>query len=230
MPVAIGAQRQILDEIGENLLVLVALADEFSDPLEIVVARRRQDRASHAATEQYPAMRNDGLVEAPPGLVDSGNGGLDLLVHREEQIFLGREVIVQRTGQNARRGSDIANRRAFKSIPRKQFGRCGKDLPAAVGAFSQRFRLFRTSLRAPQGLRHFFLSPSMMKNPAANIRSGKLPASVRLGRSAETNLMDLNGWSISTLLEGYCRESIKRPIGAITLTITRTPIRLKWQG
>jgi hypothetical protein len=67
----------------------------------------------------------------------------------------------------------------------------------------------------------------MMKNPAANTRSGKLLASVGLGRSAETNLMDLNGWSISTLLEGYCRESIKRPIGAITLTIT---VRLKWQG
>src|SRR5882757_1740943 len=198
MPVAIGAQRQILDEVGENLLVLVALADEFSDPLEIVVARRRQDRASHAATEQYPAVCNDGLVEPPPGLVDSGNGGLDLLthrrqallVHREEQIFLGREVIVQRPGQNARRGSDIADRRAFKSVPRKQFGRCRKDLPAAVGTFSQRFRLFRTSLRARQGLRHFLLSPSMMKNPAANIRSGKLPASVRLGRSAETISMD----------------------------------------
>ena len=79
-----------------------------------------------------------------PGLVDSGNGGLDFLahrrkaflVHREEQVFLGRKVIVQRAGQNARRGSDIADRRAFKSILRKQFGRCGNDLPAAIGAFS----------------------------------------------------------------------------------------------
>ena len=109
MPVAIGAQRQIIDEAGENLLVLVALADEFSNPLEIVVARRRQDRASHAASKQYPAVRNDGLVEPTPGLVDSRNGGLDLLahcreaflVHREEQVFLGWKVIVQRTGQNA---------------------------------------------------------------------------------------------------------------------------------
>src|SRR4030081_1945721 len=106
MPVAIGAQRQVLDEAGENLLVLVTLADEFSDTLEIVVARRRQDRASHAAAEQYPAVRNDGLVEPLPGLVDSGNGGLDLLahrreaflVHREEQVFLRRKVIVQRAG------------------------------------------------------------------------------------------------------------------------------------
>src|SRR5258705_9386216 len=106
MPIAIGAQRQLVDEAGENLLVLVALADEFSDALEIVVARRREDRASHTATEQYPAVRNDGLVEPPPGLVDSSNGGLDLLpprreaflVHREQQIFLGRKVIVQRTG------------------------------------------------------------------------------------------------------------------------------------
>jgi len=31
MPVAIGAQRQIIDEAGENLLVLVALTNEFSD-------------------------------------------------------------------------------------------------------------------------------------------------------------------------------------------------------
>src|SRR6202022_1862550 len=114
MPVAIGAQRQIVDKAGEDLLVLVALTDEFSDTLEIVVEGRREDRASHAPTEQYPPVRNDGLVEPLPGLVDSGNGGLDLLahrreaflVHREEQIFLGREVIVQRTGQNARRGSD----------------------------------------------------------------------------------------------------------------------------
>src|SRR6478609_3903373 len=125
MPVAIGAQRQVLDEAGENLLVLVALTDEFSDTLEIVVARRREDRASHGAAEQYAAVRNDGLLEPVPGLVDSGNGGLDLLahrreaflVHREEQIFLGREVIVQRTGQNARRGGDFADRRAFKSVP-----------------------------------------------------------------------------------------------------------------
>src|SRR5882757_10039658 len=109
MPVAIGAQRQFVDEARENLLVLVALADEFSDTLEIVVAWRRQDRAGHAATEQYPAVRNDRLVEPLPGLVDSGNSGLDLLahrreaflVHREEQIFLGRKVIVQRAGQNA---------------------------------------------------------------------------------------------------------------------------------
>ena len=106
MPVAIGAQRQIVDEARKNLLVLVALADEFSDALEIVVAWRREDRASHAATEQYSAVRNDGLVEPLPRLVDSGNGGLDLLAHRreaflvyrEEQIFLGRKVIVQRTG------------------------------------------------------------------------------------------------------------------------------------
>jgi hypothetical protein len=34
----------------------------------------------------------------------------------------------------------------------------------------------------------------MMKNPAANIRSGKLLACVRLGRSAETISMDLGGW------------------------------------
>jgi hypothetical protein len=74
MPVAIGTQRQILNEASEDLLVLVALADEFSDALEIVVARRRQDRARHAATEQDPAVRNDGLVELPPGLVDSRNG------------------------------------------------------------------------------------------------------------------------------------------------------------
>src|ERR1700682_3303909 len=102
MPVAIGAQRQIVDEAGKDLLVLVALTDEFSDTLEIVVARRRENRASHAATEQYPAVRNDGLVEPRPGLVDSGNGGLDLLahrreaflMHREEQVFLGREVVV----------------------------------------------------------------------------------------------------------------------------------------
>src|ERR1700733_12851069 len=62
MPVAIGAQRQIVDEGGEDLLILIALADEFSDTLEIVVARRRQDRAGNAAAEQYPAVRNDGLV------------------------------------------------------------------------------------------------------------------------------------------------------------------------
>jgi hypothetical protein len=55
-----------------------------------------------------------------------------------------------------------------------------------------------------------------MKNPAANIRSGKLLASVRLGRSAETISMGLNGWPISTHMEGYCRESIKRPIGEMT--------------
>ena len=57
----------------------------------------------------------------------------------------------------------------------------------------------------------------MMKNPAANMRSVKLLASVRLGRSAEAISMNLNGWPISTLLEGYCRESIKRPIGATAL-------------
>ena len=55
---------------------------------------------------------------------------------------------------------------AFKSVPGKQFRRGGNDLPAAVGAFSYRFRLFRTSLRARQGLRHLFLSPAMMKDPA----------------------------------------------------------------
>src|ERR1700733_800799 len=106
MPVAIGTQRQIVDEASEYLLVLVALPDEFSNALEIIVARRREDRARHAATEQYPAMRRDRLVEPLPGFVDPGNGGLDLLahcreaflVHREEQVFLRRKVIVERTG------------------------------------------------------------------------------------------------------------------------------------
>src|ERR1700733_16109100 len=109
MPVAVGAQRQIVDKAGEDLLVVVALTDELSNTLEIIVARRREDRARHATTEQYPEMRNDGLVEPLPGFVDPGYGGLDLLthgceaflVHREEQVLLGWKVIVQRTGQNA---------------------------------------------------------------------------------------------------------------------------------
>jgi hypothetical protein len=53
----------------------------------------------------------------------------------------------------------------------------------------------------------------MMKNPAANIRSGKLLASVRL----QVRRNHFNGSPIFTLLEGYCRESIKRPIGTTAL-------------
>jgi hypothetical protein len=85
MPVAIALQRKILDPGGENLLLLVALANEFSYPLEIAVAWRRQNSASDTATKQYPAVHNDGLGEPPPGLVGSGNGGLDLLAHRRSR-------------------------------------------------------------------------------------------------------------------------------------------------
>jgi hypothetical protein len=66
----------------------------------------------------------------------------------------------------------------------------------------------------------------MMKNPAANKRPGKLLASVRFGGVRRNRL---NGSPISTLLEGYCRESIKRPIGE-TIRFSRLagPSRPRW--
>src|SRR5258708_475347 len=64
------------------------------------------------------------------------------------------------------------------------------------------------------------------ENPAANIRSGRLPASIRLGRVRRNRF---NGSPFSTLLERDCRESIKRPIGeAIRFGRLAGPPRQRW--
>jgi len=67
----------------------------------------------------------------------------------------------------------------------------------------------------------------MMKNPAANMMSGKLLASVRLGRSAENDL-DRSQWMADLYTFGAVLSRIDQATDRRdSPTITRTPTRLR---
>jgi hypothetical protein len=127
MPITTSLKGQIVDQACEYLLVFISLPDELSNSSQIVVARRRQDRAGNTTAKQDPAMCDNCFFEPLPWLCYLGDSDLYLathgreafLVHREKQVFLRRKVVVQRAGQNARRGTNFPNGCPFKSVPGK---------------------------------------------------------------------------------------------------------------
>jgi len=127
MPITTSLKGQIVDQACEYLLVFISLPDELSNSSQIVVARRRQDRAGNTTAKQDPAMCDNCFFEPLPWLCYLGDSDLYLathgreafLVHREKQVFLRRKVVVQRAGQNARSGTNLPNGCPFKSVPGK---------------------------------------------------------------------------------------------------------------
>ncbi len=116
-------ERQIVEQFLE--LRLVGVAERHQAPAHLArfageIGRQfaDDDAGVIAAVEQYREVRDHGGTEPLPGAVGDGEGFQDgvgnaansLLVHGDQNIRLGRKIIIHRARLHPRHGGDIAHR------------------------------------------------------------------------------------------------------------------------
>ncbi len=119
-----GLEIERIDEFRKDAFVAVALRGQ----LRAQVARRhridrRDDADKGAAAVQRFAMRRGGFRQSLPRVCNAGDGVAHGIghhcdrraMHGDEQRILGLEMIVDRTGEHACVGADVAHVRRVKS-------------------------------------------------------------------------------------------------------------------
>jgi hypothetical protein len=129
---AVGAsgQLQIVDEIAHPALVVVAEIHQLGgDGRRVLRQHANHDLGVIAAIEQHFQVGRAGRFEPRPGGAPFGHGGIHMggdalhpfRVYREQQRFLGVEMVVDRTRQHSGGAGHVPHGGGVVAPPGKEF-------------------------------------------------------------------------------------------------------------